>query len=133
MLSHDDERQITATLTRYATGIDSRDWALLATCFTDDAHGDYGAFGQFRSGREIVDFMRPAHEDMGPTLHRLSNMVISGDGDRATARTYVDALLTAKDPAGETHRGIGVYDDELVRTTDGWRISRRKFTPVQLG
>src|SRR5271168_2229310 len=105
MLSLEDERQIAAVLTRYATGIDSRDWALLGSCFTDDARGDYGAFGQFDSGQAIVDFMKPAHAAMGLTLHRRSNMVVSGDGDRAKARTYVDAVLTPKEAGGDVHRG----------------------------
>jgi len=26
---------------------------------------------------------------------------------------------------------VGYYDDEIVRTDDGWRIARRRFTPVR--
>jgi 3-phenylpropionate/cinnamic acid dioxygenase small subunit len=132
MLSLEDERQITAGMIRYATGIDRRDWPLLAACFTTDARSDYGAFGQFDTGKALVDFMDAAHRDVGPTLHRMSNFAITGDGDRATARSYVDALLLPKDEGGETHRGIGFYDDDLVKTSDGWRISRRRFVAVRI-
>ena len=58
--------------------------------------------------------------------------VSPGDGDRAIARTYVDALLTPKEDGGVTHRGVGYYDDDLVKTADGWRISHRRFIAVQI-
>lgn len=28
--------------------------------------------------------------------------------------------------------GIGFYDDEIVRTPDGWHIARRRFTTVRV-
>jgi 3-phenylpropionate/cinnamic acid dioxygenase small subunit len=37
MLAPADEREITALLTRYATGIDTRDWPLFEACFAEDA------------------------------------------------------------------------------------------------
>jgi len=132
MLSIEDEREIVAVVTRYATAIDRRDWALFRRCFTEDIEADYGSFGKWRGVGEVLGFMEPGHAVLGPTLHRLSNIVVAGTGDSATARTYVDALLTSKEPGGETHRGIGYYDDELTRTREGWRIKRRRFTAVQL-
>lgn len=58
-------------------------------------------------------------------------MAISVEGDRATARTYVDGVLMATD--GRTGLNpIGFYDDELVHTPGGWRIARRRFTMVHL-
>lgn len=127
-----DEQEITAVLTRYATGIDRRDWALFQTCFTDDARTDYGTFGQWTSAAQITAFMQQAHAGMGHTLHRLSNFVISARGRSAIARTYVDALLMPGAGGGEAHRGVGFYEDELVKTEQGWRIKFRRFTPVQI-
>ncbi|HUE11343.1 MAG TPA: nuclear transport factor 2 family protein [Steroidobacteraceae bacterium] len=127
-----DEQEITALLTRYATGIDRRDWALFQTCFTDDVRTDYGSFGQWNSAAQITAFMQQAHAGMGHTLHRLSNFVISAQGQSAIARSYVDALLMSGAAGGDVHRGIGFYDDELVKTEQGWRIRFRRFTPVQI-
>lgn len=45
----DDHYEITELLVRYATGIDSRDRQLFRTCFTDDAHFDYGYLGTFEN------------------------------------------------------------------------------------
>lgn len=42
-----DIEQITAVLVRYATGIDSRDWNLFRTCFTEDCRLDYGPLGSW--------------------------------------------------------------------------------------
>ena len=70
--------------------------------------------------------MTQIHDGMGPTYHRLSNLVINVEGDRATARSYVHAVLMAipDDPASWVD-ALGHYDDELVRTPDGWRIASR--------
>jgi hypothetical protein len=133
MLAPADEREIAALLTRYATGIDTRDWPLFETCFAADARTDYGALGRWSSAAQITAFMRQAHAGVGQTLHRLGNFVITAHGQGACARSYVDALLMPLSTGGDTHRGVGYYDDELVKTTDlGWKIQRRVFTAVQL-
>jgi 3-phenylpropionate/cinnamic acid dioxygenase small subunit len=132
MLSITDEREISAVLIRYATGIDRRDWTLFQSCFTDDARTEYGAFGQWNSAAQISAFMQEAHAGMGHTLHRLSNFVIAAQGDGAVARSYVDALLTPGAAGGDVHRGVGFYDDELIKTERGWRIKFRRFTAVQI-
>jgi SnoaL-like domain len=127
-----DEREIIALLMRYATGIDTRDWALFETCFAEDAYCDYGAFGQWTSAGEITAFMRQSHAGLGHTLHRLSNFVITARGQGATTRSYVDALLMPAAAGGDAHRGIGYYDDELMKTEQGWKIQRRRFMAVQI-
>jgi hypothetical protein len=132
MLAPADEREITALLTRYATGIDTRDWPLFEACFAEDARTDYGNFGKWTSAAQISDFMQRAHAEVGHTLHRLSNFTIAAQGEGAAARCYVDALLMPLATGGQVHRGIGYYDDELVRTERGWRIKRRRFTAVQI-
>ena len=132
MQNADDERSIIAVLTRYATGIDKRDWPLLRSCFSDDFSGDYGDFGIWNSAGEITAFMEQAHANVGPTLHRLSNFAITVKGDMATSRTYVDALLMPATPADVVHQASGYYDDELARAADGWKITRRSFIMVRM-
>lgn len=118
-----DRDEIEAVLVRYATGIDSRDWPLLRTCFADDARFDYGGIGSWDDPDALVDYLRRSH--YGPSLHRLSNFVIDVDGDRATSRTYVDALVTGPRGYGVVH-SFGWYDDDWRRTADGWRIACRR-------
>ena len=121
--------EITDVLVRYATGIDRRDWALFRSCFTDDCEADYGDIGRWQGAEAITDWMARTHEPCGHTLHRLTNLAVTVNGDAATARTYVDALIMFGADGGGT-RAAGYYDDELVRTADGWRIARRRFTMV---
>ena len=130
MIRGDDERAIVAVLLRYATGIDRRDWALFRSCFSEDFTGIYPGFGTWLGADAITDFMRAAHENLGPTLHRMSNFVIVGSGDAATARSYVDAVLMASTETGAMHRAAGLYEDVLMRSERGWQIARRAFVPV---
>lgn len=113
-------------LIRYATGVDQRDWPLFRTCWTPDVEADYGQIGIFSGVDALTDFMVASHDAMGPTHHRLSNFVIDVDGDRATARSYVHAILIAvPGDASSWIDAVGTYEDVLVRTADGWRISKR--------
>lgn len=124
-----DEQQISDVLVRYATGIDRRDWDLFRTVFTDDCELDYGDIGVWRGVDAVVDFMVTAHDMAGHTLHRITNVTVSVDGDTATARAYVDALIMSQDNTSGVD-AVGFYDDELARTPAGWRIVRRRFTTV---
>jgi hypothetical protein len=121
-----DKQQIAEVLIRYATGIDSKDWPLLRSCWTDEIDVDYQQLGRFTSPDALTDVMRQLHENMGPTYHRLSNFVINVEGDRATVRSYVQAVLMLQ-PDDDTNwvDALGHYDDVFVRTGEGWRINKR--------
>jgi hypothetical protein len=129
-ISIEDERAIIALLVRYATAIDRRDWALFATCFTQDVEADYGAITRCTDRDTLVEFMRRGHAKIGATLHRMSNFVIDGDAEGATATSYVDALLMHADGKEILRQAHGWYEDRLVSGRDGWRIARRRFVPV---
>ena len=122
----DDKEQIAEVLIRYATGIDSKDWPLFRSCWTDEIDVDYQQLGRFTSADALTEVMTRLHENMGPTYHRLSNFVIAVDGDRATARSYVHAVLMLQpDDSTNWVDALGHYDDIFVRTQGGWRIRER--------
>lgn len=124
-----DEHEIAKVLVRYATAIDTRDWPLLEGCFTSDVRADYGDFGAWSDAPSLCAFMAQMHADVGPTLHRLSNIVAAPAGEGASVRSYVDAVLVMSGP-DEAHRVAGVYQDQMVRTAQGWRIAERRYTTV---
>jgi 3-phenylpropionate/cinnamic acid dioxygenase small subunit len=124
-----DRDDVTDVLVRYATGIDTRDWALLRTCFSDDCDADYGAIGRWHSGDDITRWMQETHDPLGPTLHRLTNVALRRSGTGIAARSQVHAVIVTPDRSTAIH-ALGTYDDELVATAEGWRIARRRFTPV---
>ena len=131
MSEREDQQDIAAVLLRYATGIDRRDWPLFRTVFTDDCELNYGEIGSFTGVDAITEFMQQAHAMAGHTMHRLTNQAIAVDGDTAEARTYVDALIMVGD-SGSGVNAAGFYDDELIRTDDGWRVARRRFVQVRV-
>jgi 3-phenylpropionate/cinnamic acid dioxygenase small subunit len=127
----EDRQDIADVLVRYATGIDRRDWPLFRTVFTDDCQLDYGEVGSWRGVDAVTEFMQQAHALAGHTMHRLTNQVITVDGDSAQARTYVDALIMLADNNSGVN-AAGFYDDEFVRTERGWQIARRRFIQVRV-
>jgi SnoaL-like domain len=130
MTERNDREEIIDLTIRYATAIDNRQYQLLSTVFTANAELDYGEVGKWTGAAEVTEFMDLAHAGATNTLHRMSNQVVAVDGDSATMRTYVDALILGPDGSGVN--AIGYYDDEAVRTADGWRISKRTYTSVRL-
>lgn len=121
-----DKAEIAEVLVRYATGIDFKDWALFRSCWTDEVDIDYGDLGTFTDADQFTELMKQIHGGMGQTYHRISNIVVDLDGDRATARSYVRAVLMAV--PGDSNSWIdalGHYDDQLTRTADGWKINKR--------
>jgi 3-phenylpropionate/cinnamic acid dioxygenase small subunit len=131
MTEREDRQDISDLLVRYATGIDRRDWPLFRTVFTDDCELDYGEIGAWKGLDAVSDFMEQTHALLGHTMHRLSNMVITVDGNQAVARTYLDGLMMAPDNKSGVN-ALGFYDDEIVRTADGWRVARRRTTIVRI-
>ncbi|MBO0863872.1 MAG: nuclear transport factor 2 family protein, partial [Mycobacterium sp.] len=53
-----DELEITALLNSYARAVDTKDWALYRSVFTDDAHIDYSSAGAIAGTRdEVADWL----------------------------------------------------------------------------
>jgi hypothetical protein len=122
--------EVVETVTRYASGIDRRDWALFRSAFADDAQVDYGPFmGSWTTGDDFTAFMRESHSPAGLSVHRMTNTVITGT-DPLTARTYGDALLQHRDDPSTVDHSAGYYDDVFTRTDDGLKIASRSTVAV---
>ena len=131
LVTHEVHCDVAAVLVAYATGIDTRDWALLRSCFTDDCDADYGRIGVWHGADEITAWMRTTHEPCGQTLHRITNTTVDACTDHVATRSYVDALVLFADNQSGT-RATGYYDDELILSDGCWKIARRRFTMVLL-
>lgn len=104
-------------------------------CFTSDASWELID----ATGLPLTPQQRRGHDELragveerrragiqGPgthTRHDVSTIVVTPNGDHATARSYFRYYI-ATDRTPKLER-MGSYDDEFVRTTDGWRLSRR--------
>jgi hypothetical protein len=123
-----DRIQIQDLLTRYTNAIDGKNWALLDTCFTPDAHVDYTATGGIKGAYpEVRKWLETALSVFPVTVHYVTNSAVKLSGDTATARTYVFNPMGFKNPDASMHWfTVGAYYvDKLVRTADGWRIAER--------
>ena len=128
MQSFSDVQGISEQLTQYGCALDSRAWSSLERLFTEDAVVDYGELGVFNERAAIVGVVREFLEQCGPTQHLIGNIRIQVNGETAQSRCYVQATHAARE-AGD--RGLmllwGEYQDELQRTSDGWKIRYRRL------
>ena len=124
-----DRIEIDDLLTRYAVGVDRKDWDLWETCFTPDAFIDYRAFGGTSgSVKEVRAWLEKTMVIFPMSQHMVINREVAISGDRARCRSGFYNPMTWPTPEGEpTKLSIdgGYYCDELVRTPDGWKIRER--------
>jgi ketosteroid isomerase-like protein len=112
---------------RYAQAADRRDWVGLANCYTEDAVVNFN--GTIVNGREaIIARNKVRLTEWAATQHFTGNPVIKVDGDRADASFYTIAQhVVMRDGKPITCLAGAVYEDELVRTAEGWRFWRRRI------
>lgn len=123
-----DRQEIIDVAVRYTWALDTRDWAMLRTCFVPDAVALYGRPGRREGIESIEAACRAALGPLDASQHIVSNFDVRIDGDHATHRCYVQAQhVRAAADGGANFIIAGSYSDDLVRTEDGWRITRREL------
>jgi len=127
-----DRLEIQDTLLAYSTALDvpGRRWDMWYKCFAEDAVCEYPVIGA-KSPAELKELFSRNDAVRLTTQHLFLNIVISLDGDSANARSECSyaAVNRGDDPARNTLRLSGLFfEDELLRTSDGWRITHRVVT-----
>jgi hypothetical protein len=114
-----DELAIRSLLIRTATAIDTKDWPLFRGCFTESCDARYGGLSWHRADVLTVVFAK-AHAPLDYSMHSITNIsVLAHAGDRATTRSYCDAILIRRGaPGGAVLQVHGVYSD-IVRRQEG--------------
>ena len=137
-----DRLEIQQLLTDYATAIDQRRFADLDRIFTPDAYIDYRAMGGIDGlYPQVKTWLAEVLPNFPAYYHLIGNFDITLAGDTATGRTmcFNPMQLGAGEGSGEGDGpggGAGKpilfcalwYDDEFIRTAEGWRITRRVET-----
>lgn len=121
----DDERGIVGVALRYARSIDTQDQQLFMSCFTEDA-----LFGlpklRLHPDTKLENTMAFLCELFSATQHVTTNFEVSVDGDCATMRCcYIATHVWRQKLHDPLFVMGGHYEDQLVRTDDGWRIRDR--------
>lgn len=120
-----DRSDIIDLAVRYAWALDSKDLDELRNVFTPDATA------LLRGVRcdgvdEIIARVGGAVLRLDHTQHLVGNHQVTVTGDTGTHRCQLQAQhVLAGCEGGDNFIVAGYYEDEVVRTTAGWRIAHR--------
>jgi hypothetical protein len=122
-----DEVAIQQTISLYSDGASRRDWERVLSTFMPDATWEIPVFNMiYREHSAMRNAMAGYVAQMDYFVQINTPALISVNGDRATARSTIRECgkFADRDEALEI---LGFYDDELRRTEQGWKFTRRVF------
>lgn len=120
-----DRLEIQQLLVNYSTAIDRRRFDDLDRVFTPDAYIDYRAMGGIDGAYpDVKVWLAQVLPNFPAYFHMLANVDITLAGDTATSRSICFNPMKLDESGRVLFCGLW-YEDELVRTPLGWRISRR--------
>jgi len=128
-----DRAEISDVVLRYATALDSRDWSLYRSIFTDPLTVDFSSWSGDPEVTLAVDewvaLVRQTLSGFDATHHLSSNHVIRLSGDAASCVSYMVARhYLVLDGERRMHSIGGHYTNRLVRGADGWKITHCTLT-----
>lgn len=126
-----DELAIRDLAQRFTDAVNRRDGADLAALFMPDGRWDVPGVPE-TVGRDAIEACLAALLGQFPFLVQLLHSgTVELAGDRASSRWYLSEH--ARDATGGGSLFVGYYEDDLVRTGDGWRFSARRFAFLYRG
>lgn len=130
-----DRLQIQQLLVDYATAIDTRQFDDLDEVFTNDAYIDYramgGVDGEYPDVKAWLAQVLPAFPMYAHMLGNISIRFDSEGGAERSSATVRSLCFNPMVPGGDTEQVLFLglwYDDTVVRTRHGWRLTRRVET-----
>jgi 3-phenylpropionate/cinnamic acid dioxygenase small subunit len=126
MLSAEDRLEIHELIGLHGHLMDEGRFDRLGELFTAEVVYDVTLLGggELRGPGAIADVGR-ALGDGNPVAHHVTNVVVQPGTDADTARVVSKGLGVTTDGTV----GSVTYEDDVVRTADGWRIARRTVRP----
>lgn len=131
-MAQDDRAAIKALMDLYGFAVDTQRWELFDQIYTKDVDANWGGTAIWNDLEKFKHDFAVYHDKFDATHHVMTNFICDVQGDRARTVTYGHWLLIRNDAEGGPRwSGDGWYEDELVRTDAGWRISRRRCGIIQ--
>jgi ketosteroid isomerase-like protein len=126
--SLEDKQAVTEVCHRYALAVDTKDWAMLATCFQPKANAFFEGLDACHGYPAIEKMIIGNIEPLTSSQHLIGNALVGVEGDSATASCYLQAQHR-KDGVrgGDLFTYAGRYENTFVRTPEGWRIVELKL------
>jgi ketosteroid isomerase-like protein len=123
-----DEIAIQQTLNTYSFNASTGDLAAMVATFAEDGAWVVPGAGITCTGHEQILAAASAITGAIEYMVQLNSpAIIEVDGDTATAKSIIREC--GKYIGRQTNLEVlGLYEDELVRTADGWRFAKRTFT-----
>jgi hypothetical protein len=125
-LTTEDRIEIGELYARYNQSMDMKDPQAWAATFTADGAFDAGAAGTATGTESLVELASGMARSGRQMRHWVNNLIVSESDSGATGKAYL--ALFAVGEGGPQLSTTGLYEDELVKTADGWRFKARKFT-----
>lgn len=115
--------EIENLLEKYCWTVDSKRWGEWIECFASD--GVFEVRGRELLGHEaILDYVRANVGEYQLIRHLVHQAAVHVLGPvEATARSYFE--LRGRTAQGTDVEALGSYEDQLVRTDQGWKFKRR--------
>ncbi len=120
-----DRTDIADVLYRYSSAVDSFDNAGVRSALADDIHAQYGNGDPVDGGDKLAAWIAEATATVIWQHHLLNVYHITIDGDQATTLSYLTSYQVFKENPDAAIILVARYHDELKRTPDGWKISKR--------
>jgi hypothetical protein len=121
-----DRLEIQQLMVDYSSAIDQRRFGDLDHVFTPDAYIDYREMGGIDGPYpQVKAWLAETLPNFPAYSHLLGNFDVRIDGDTAKSRTLCfNPMVLGGEKNNIMFCGLW-YDDEFVRTDDGWRMTRR--------
>lgn len=125
----------------YATGLDTKNWAMVRDCFCDQVFIDYGSISAPTGAADVprqaddwINNIQGTLNGFDMTQHNITNhrFEFGGEGVRCTAYLVAEHLMF-DDPAlplsndGQFITVSGYYTNDFVRDNGRWRIARSQL------
>lgn len=122
-----DRAALNDLVLRYCRGVDRGDWALVRSCYWDDATDYHGTLFE-GSPDAYVAWLPGAMEWLESSVHRITNSLFAIDGDRAEGEHYAIAYHRTKPPERREIVIGGRYLDRYAKRGGVWKFSERRLT-----
>lgn len=125
-MSYQDSADIIQLINLYGFAVDTQHWELFDRIFTEDVEAHFSEPAHWQDRESFKRDFAAFHAPFVSTQHCMMNHMVEISGEQAHAFTYGTWRLVRKATDGNPlWDGSGWYDDELVKTAEGWRIKRR--------
>ena len=110
-MQFDDYQQIVRRRYEYAISIDTRDWDLHRSIFTDRIEMDFssysGAPGSSMAADDWVEGLKPLFTGLDATQHVMTNPIVDVHADQAELKMYMKAEHFLNNDAGSFDFALG--------------------------